>query len=62
MAELDALISLAVVSKENNMVKPTVLPQGQEPYLVINQMRHPLLEKNQIEKFVSNDIEIRFKD
>jgi DNA mismatch repair ATPase MutS len=35
MAEIDALISLAIVSKENNMVRPVILNNNQEPIMKI---------------------------
>lgn len=54
LAELDALLSLAVVARENSYVRPEVV---EEEVLQITDGRHPVLEKTlEGEPFVPNDI------
>lgn len=60
MAEIDALISLAEVSNERNMVKPIIHPCCDKPFMKIMQMRHPLLERKYDKEFVANDIKLDF--
>lgn len=54
IAELDALLSLAVVAVENNYVKPVVTDKDNK--IVIENGRHPVVEKLlKDEEFVPND-------
>jgi DNA mismatch repair protein MutS len=53
LAEADFLLSLAVVAKRNNYVKPTMLDDFT---IEITNGRHPVIEKMQLgEKFIPND-------
>lgn len=52
LSELDAIISLAVVSEENNLVRPELL---NERRVEIVDGRHPVVEKVSKEEYVAND-------
>ena len=52
VARLDCLVSLAVVAKENKYVRPAIKEEGA---LVIEEGRHPVVEKLSKERFVPND-------
>lgn len=69
MAELDALISMMHVSKENDFVRPTILnpieafmdPKSRNGSIRIQGGRHPLLEhvmSKQAKRFVANSTEV----
>ena len=51
---LDAILSLAIVSKENNYTRPKYLTNQVE----ITNSRHPIIEKISSEPFINNDIKI----
>ena len=53
IADLDVLISLAKIAKENDYVRPKILPYGANLNIVDG--RHPVVEKLSKNKFVSND-------
>ena len=60
IAELDCLCSLALVAKENNLVKPEILSinkKNKSPILDLRDARHPCVEKI-LKRFVPNDIKI----
>jgi len=59
MAELDALCALALVSQEEKMVRPRVLPKSEAPFMRMREMRHPCV-MNQTKDFVANDVDIEF--
>lgn len=52
LSQLDAIISLAVVSEENNLVRPELL---NERRVEIVDGRHPVVEKVSKEEYVAND-------
>ena len=52
IAMLDCVTSLAVVAKENKFVRPTIKEEGA---LVIEEGRHPVVERISKERFVPND-------
>ncbi len=52
VAYLDCLVSLAAVAKENRYARPVVKEEGD---LVIEEGRHPVVEKISKERFVPND-------
>lgn len=52
LSELDAIISLVVVSEENNLVRPELL---NERRVEIVDGRHPVVEKVSKEEYVAND-------
>ncbi len=52
LSELDAIISLAVVSEENNLVRPELLNESR---VEIVDGRHPVVEKVSKEEYVAND-------
>lgn len=54
-AELDVVLSLALVASCDNLVRPTLLPQGEE--LTLTKARHPLVEAT-TGKFIPNDVRI----
>ncbi len=56
IAELDVLLSLATVAKENSYVRPTVL--NKEGRLNIVDGRHPVVEKISKQRFVPNDCQL----
>jgi DNA mismatch repair ATPase MutS len=43
MAELDVLCSMAMVSKEPEMCRPTVHEKCEKPFIEIKDMKHPCL-------------------
>ncbi len=53
ISELDVILSLAVVAKENGYVRPTILPYGSD-YEIIGG-RHPVVESLIRQRFVPND-------
>jgi DNA mismatch repair protein MutS len=53
IAQLDMLLSLAIVAKENNYVKPEI-NDGTE--IVIKDSRHPVVERLTTEPFIPNDV------
>ncbi|MFA6327371.1 MAG: DNA mismatch repair protein MutS [Bacilli bacterium] len=53
IAEIDTLVSLAVVAEKNNYVRPKL---NQTKEIKIINSRHPLVEKVMNEEFVPNDI------
>lgn len=53
LAELDVLISLAEVARENNMIRPEF---NQEGRISIRSSRHPVLDKAMRGAFVPNDV------
>lgn len=53
IACLDCILSFATVAKENNYVRPTIVP-GDKPMNVV-QGRHPVVERVSKETFVAND-------
>jgi DNA mismatch repair protein MutS len=55
LAQLDVLLSLAVVAKENNYAKPGV-NEGSE--IIIKDSRHPVVERLATEPFIPNDIKL----
>jgi DNA mismatch repair ATPase MutS len=60
VSELDCLCSLAVVAKENNLVKPEILTLKEskgQPFIDIRDARHPCVEKI-IKRYVPNDVSI----
>ncbi len=52
VASLDCLVSFAVVAKENKYCRPVMKPEGD---LVIEEGRHPVVEKISKDRFVPND-------
>ena len=52
LSELDAIISLAVVSEENNLVRPELLTERR---VEIVDGRHPVVEKVSKDEYVAND-------
>ncbi len=54
LAELDILISLANVARENNFVRPVILDE--DGALNIQDGRHPVVEATSRQKFVPNDV------
>lgn len=52
IAMLDCITSLAVVAKENKFVRPAMKEEGA---LVVEEGRHPVVEKISKERFVPND-------
>lgn len=58
VAILDVFVSLAVVSFQNDYVRPEILEKG-TGIIMIEKMRHPCLENQpDIENFVANNIEL----
>ncbi len=55
VAMLDCITSLAVVAKENKFVRPVMKEEGA---LVIEEGRHPVVEKLSKERFVPNDCQM----
>ena len=55
ISEIDALISLAVVSEEYNFVRPTLNDEGK---IEIIDGRHPVIEKVSKDAYVPNDIKM----
>lgn len=53
IGELDVINSFAIVSKENNYCRPTIL--GEDGKLDVTAGRHPVVEKISKERFVPND-------
>lgn len=53
IAELDVLISLASVARENGFVKPKIAKFGEE--MVIKDGRHPVVEAALKQRFIPND-------
>ena len=53
ISEIDVLSSLAVVSEENNYVKPII---NEDNIIDIKEGRHPVIEKVMNDEYVSNDI------
>ncbi|MEG9429644.1 MAG: DNA mismatch repair protein MutS [Christensenellaceae bacterium] len=53
IAELDVLISLASVARENGFVKPKITKFGEE--MVIKDGRHPVVEAALKQRFIPND-------
>ncbi len=53
LAEVDMLLSFAIVSEENNYRKPTIT---EEHVIQIKEGRHPVVEKVNKKEYVSNDI------
>ncbi|MEO0114485.1 MAG: DNA mismatch repair protein MutS [candidate division WOR-3 bacterium] len=53
VAQLDVLLSLALVAKENNYVKPEI-NDGNE--IIIKDSRHPVVERLLTEPFITNDV------
>jgi DNA mismatch repair protein MutS len=55
IAQIDCLLSFAIVANENNYIKPTLLSSD---ILHINKGRHPVIEKmlNVGEEYVANDV------
>ena len=53
ISEIDVLQSLAVVSEENNYVRPTIVDDRS---IYIKDARHPVVEKVSKSEYVSNDI------
>jgi len=53
IADLDALLSLATVARENSFVKPTILSSYERLNIVGG--RHPVVEAISKERFVAND-------
>ena len=63
MAEIDALCALAEVSNMPNMCCPIIKEEFDKPYLHIEQMRHPLIEKKFPDKpFIANDLKMNYDD
>ena len=60
MAEIDALCSLATVSADHKMTKPIFISNNFKPSLKIIQMRHPLVEKQNVKEFVANDVVLSY--
>ncbi|MBU1132577.1 DNA mismatch repair protein MutS [Patescibacteria group bacterium] len=58
IADLDVFLNFARVSLENNYVCPTVTDGGE---LAIKNGRHPVIEKFQKERYVSNDLKMDHK-
>ncbi len=53
IAELDVLVALATVARENDYVKPTILDEGGR--LNITEGRHPVVEAASRQRFIPND-------
>ena len=53
LAEIDMLLSFAVVSEENNYIKPAIT---EEHIIQIKEGRHPVVEKVSKKEYVANDI------
>ena len=53
VAEVDMLLSFAIVSEENNYIKPTITLDN---VIQIKEGRHPVVEKVNKKEYVSNDI------
>ncbi|MEK7159541.1 MAG: DNA mismatch repair protein MutS [Patescibacteria group bacterium] len=55
LANLDLLLSFAIVANENNYARPIVNNSGK---ITIKNGRHPVIEKFQKEQYVPNDLEM----
>ena len=53
LAEIDMLLSFAIVSEENNYIRPTIT---NEHVIQIKEGRHPVVEKVSKKDYVANDI------
>jgi len=59
VAEFDSYLSLAKVATKYNYVRPTIANDfNDRSYLVAQQLRHPLVERTSLEKYVAQDIAI----
>ena len=54
ISELDVLVALATVAKENGFTMPKIMPSGSP--LKITAGRHPVVEKVSKQRFVPNDV------
>lgn len=59
IAQLDCLLSLATVAKENNYCQPEI-DDGSE--IIIKDSRHPVVEQLTTEPFIPNDVYLNQKD
>ncbi len=55
LAQIDVLLSLAMVAKENNYIKPEINDRTE---IVIKDSRHPVVEGLTTEPFIANDIQL----
>jgi DNA mismatch repair protein MutS len=55
LAQLDVLLSLAIVARENNYVKPEINDRTE---IVIKDSRHPVVERLTTEPFIANDVQL----
>ncbi len=63
VSDLDMLVTKAYVSKNNNYCKPIINTKAKKAFLDAKDIRHPLIEKNQInETYVPNNICIGKKE
>ena len=53
LAEIDMILSFAIVSEENNYIRPTLT---KEHIIQIKEGRHPVVEKVSKKEYVANDI------
>ncbi len=55
LAQLDLLLSLALVARENNYVKPEINDSFK---IIIKDSRHPVVERLTTEPFIANDVRL----
>lgn len=58
IAELDAVLALTYLAQERSYVRPEIVSNTQEMKLVAS--RHPVVEQNSAEVFITNDINLDF--
>ena len=58
LGHLDAWLSLAFVSRQENFIRPHILPDNNRREITYKGLRHPLLQNLNRDEFVSHNIEL----